>query len=711
MYRFFLLILFLSFTDELWAQNTALTFCVKEDTTCVRKIFSVSKDSINAGNYIIARDYAFEGVNVARRINDKKGLGLCYQLIATSYNSESENDSALYYYNKALIVCQEIGNKKGEANQYNNIGLTYYSEGKHKEAVEFFLKSLKIRENIFDSIGISSVENNLGSVYWYQKAYNDALTHYQRAKEISQRINDIEGQAMTLNNLALIAEEKKDTKSTLMYYEEAIRLHKKISNDWGLSLALNGLGAFYHYTLKKFTEAESLYKESMKINEKIQNTNALGLNLENLGILEADRKNSKSSLEWFNKAIQLYSKNNMPQGLMNLYGRLSEILYNDGKYKEAYTYHVQYSRLRDSLNLGDKLAKMDAKYGKEKREHEIIVLKKEKEVQESEMKRKRIIIYVSILGSIALLVFSGFILREYRAKKKANVLLLTSNIQIAHQKEIIEEKHKEITDSINYAERIQRSFLATTQHLNSNLKEYFIFFKPKDVVSGDFYWSGTLNNSNFVLVTADSTGHGVPGAIMSLLNITSLEKAIEQYTESSDILNHARQTIINRLKNDGSEEGGKDGMDCSLCVFDFRNKTLKIAAAHNPVWIVRANSPFEGGAQRAGDVDISTTFSVIEIKPDKMPVGKHDRQDIPFTQHEIQLQTGDVVYTLTDGFPDQFGGDKGKKFMSKNLREFLAVNAYLPMNEQKELLDKVFADWKGDLEQVDDVTVIGIRIS
>ena len=268
--------------------------------------------------------------------------------------------------------------------------------------------------------------------------------------------------------------------------------------------------------------------------------------------------------------------------------------------------------------------------------------------------------------------------------------------EVLEQKHIIEEKHKEITDSINYAERIQRSFLATKQILDENLSDYFVMFKPKDIVSGDFYWAGKLNNGNFAFVTADSTGHGVPGAIMSLLNITSLEKAIESLDQPSEILNSTRKTIIERLKKDGSEHGGKDGMDASLTVYDFKNKKLIIAAANNPVWIMR-NSGTEA-------------VEVIEVKPDKMPIGKHDKDGLSFNQQEINLLAGDVIYTLTDGFPDQFGGEKGKKYLSKNLRELLAANAHLSMNEQKKLLENTFSDWLGNLEQVDDVTIIGVRV-
>ena len=315
----------------------------------------------------------------------------------------------------------------------------------------------------------------------------------------------------------------------------------------------------------------------------------------------------------------------------------------------------------------------------------------------------RIFIIVIIISSIFLYI--KWRERKLKAEKEVleqTVIERTAEVVeekkiVEEQKNLIEEKHKEITDSINYAERIQRSFIATREILDGNLKDYFVFFKPKDVVSGDFYWASKLSNNQFALATADSTGHGVPGAIMSLLNITSLEKAIEDNYQPSDILNATRKIIIERLKKDGSKEGGKDGMDCSLICFDFKNLKINVTAANNPVWIVRS-------------MIASGNKEVIEIKPDKMPVGKHDKDNISFTQKEIELQKGDVIYTLTDGFPDQFGGPFGKKFMSKNLRELLSKNAHLPMHEQKSLLETTFKDWVGDLEQVDDVTIIGIRV-
>lgn len=271
--------------------------------------------------------------------------------------------------------------------------------------------------------------------------------------------------------------------------------------------------------------------------------------------------------------------------------------------------------------------------------------------------------------------------------------------QVVEQKNVIEEKakelaarHKEITDSINYAERIQRALLAGEEMLTDNLSDYFVLFKPKDVVSGDFYWATKLLNNNFMLVTADSTGHGVAGAIMSIVNIACLKEAVSKDIMSPDkVLNETRKLIIECLKNDGSEEGGKDGMDASLIAFDLKNEMIHCACAMNPVWIVRNNE-------------------LTEIRADRFPIGKHDMSTTSFALQSHKIEKGDVIYTLTDGFSDQFGGPKGRKFMNKQLKELLISVAKEPMETQKQKLDTAFSNWKGNMEQVDDVCVIGIRI-
>lgn len=298
------------------------------------------------------------------------------------------------------------------------------------------------------------------------------------------------------------------------------------------------------------------------------------------------------------------------------------------------------------------------------------------------------------LGAIVSVVLIVW-LNGKRLRARANELKIRvdeATEEIRHQKDLIEEKHKEITDSINYAERIQRSFLATKDLLDENLDDYFIFFKPKAVVSGDFYWASKLSDSNFAVVTADSTGHGVPGAIMSILNISSLELAIkEKLISPAAIFNYVRHQIINRFKNEKSEQGGKDGMDASLFVIDRKNNKITYAAANNPIWIVRNNE-------------------LLELKPDRMPIGKYETDHIPFSENSFDIMKGDIIYTITDGMPDQFGGPKGKKFKTVQLKELLISICKLPMVEQKEQISLAFDQWIGDLEQIDDVTVIGVKV-
>ena len=228
--------------------------------------------------------------------------------------------------------------------------------------------------------------------------------------------------------------------------------------------------------------------------------------------------------------------------------------------------------------------------------------------------------------------------------------------------------------------------------LDQELKEYFIMFRPRDIVAGDFYWSARQPGS-FIFVTGDSTGHGVPGAFMSLLNISKLNEIVKQkhVTRPDLILNEVRQGIISALNPEGSREESKDGMDAILCNIDFKNLKLQYAAANSTFCLVRGRE-------------------AILLQADKMPVGKSDAENKPFTLYEVELKKGDMLYTYTDGYADQFGGPKGKKFKHRVLREILIKISELPVEMQKSMLEKQFEDWMGDHEQVDDVCVIGVKI-
>jgi serine phosphatase RsbU (regulator of sigma subunit) len=602
--------------------------------------------------------------------------------IANSYGNLGILYRKLGNYPKAIYYIQE-SIKRNEANKRNelagnfaNLANVYNDLGQFKKAGEYLFKTLKLRITQNDDAGIALCYSNIGN-YYSQIGINDsAIIYYFKTIFYYDKIK-IQNSKKVVVYLNLTNQYIKSEKfdSVVKYLDITQKLLNEKSNPFHLSHFYENKGDL-HKKLKNYKDAINCYNYALKyssLNDEIKRYLTL--------------YNSKSFCFYKLKILDSAYNNKL------LFEKYIEIIYNDSKASEITKYEMQY------------------KFDKEQEEIKTKQFKKDIETQNT-IKRKQIVIYTFLFALTLLLILVIIVFKNNKQRKKDNALLQQKNDQIETQK-------KDIIDSINYAERIQRSFLATTEQLNKNLKEFFIFFKPKSIVSGDFYWAATSSKERqgwtFVFCTADSTGHGVPGAIMSLLNITSLEKAIETATTPDKILNLTRKTIIERLKKDGSAEGGKDGMDCSLLVFDFNNLKLQIAAANNPVWIVREikNDDLSvRGKSRSEDQfkAYNSTFSICEIKPDKMPVGKHDKQDVPFTLHEVTLQKGDVVYTLTDGFPDQFGGEKGKKYMIKNLRELIVTIAHLPMHEQKQVLENTFNTWKGNSEQVDDVTVIGIRV-
>jgi serine phosphatase RsbU (regulator of sigma subunit) len=297
--------------------------------------------------------------------------------------------------------------------------------------------------------------------------------------------------------------------------------------------------------------------------------------------------------------------------------------------------------------------------------------------------------YFTLLSVFAVLFY---VIRYFKGDSDAH------ERAIEEQKELISIKNKEIVDSINYAKRIQYTLLAHEDILKTNLPDHFVLFKPKDIVSGDFYWATSAEASTakghsrglFYLAVCDSTGHGVPGAFMSLLNCSFLNEAITEknITQPNKVLDHVRKRLIESI----SQDGGKDGMDGILVCLENEGKTMKAtyAAANNNPILIRDNK-------------------VLELPADKMPIGKGEKDD-PFLLHTIDLQKGDTLYLYTDGYADQFGGPKGKKFKYRTLNELLlSINAR-STSEQKEILNSQFESWKGNLEQVDDVCLIGIRM-
>lgn len=304
------------------------------------------------------------------------------------------------------------------------------------------------------------------------------------------------------------------------------------------------------------------------------------------------------------------------------------------------------------------------------------------------------------LLTLTVAIFMIFLIRtRYRLtinEIRFRLELEQSKVEIEQQKDILEEKNREITDSINYAKTIQQALLPSEQAFHEVFREGFVLFKPKDIVSGDFYWIHREGDRVFY-VTGDCTGHGVPGGFMTMLGLSFLEDIIsaQGIHKPGAVLDLLRERIMATLNQSGKEGESKDGMDVTVCCLDTAKNELIFASANNNVYIVRKT---ESGSE------------LLEFKADRQPCG-YSPVSKPFTTHTIALQPGDCIYTFTDGYADQFGGSKGKKFRYNQLTGILTENARLPFAQQKEILSTTFAEWRGTLEQVDDVLVIGVRFT
>ncbi len=624
--------------------------------------------------------------------------------LSESYWQSSDYAKALSFAIEARILSNQLKFQSGEGRAFINSSLVYWKQGDYPKAIELAFKGLHLFEVAHNRIGIARAHNCLGLIYFNQKNFSEALAEYSKSLSIRNSLGDTVGIAGSLNNIGEVHKEQGELELALTHFKKALDINEKYGNENWAAININNIGSIY--TLKSETPeilpeerilnlqiALEFYFEALRIREKIADKQGIAQSYLSIGEVNIRLEKYDEARNAFENALNYSTVIGYLEGLKSSHYDLEKLDSTCGNWQDAYTHQKLFIRYSDSLINEENTRKSihaSMNFSFEKRENML------KEAQKEEKRKQQIILVSVSVGLIFAVVLAIIILRSLRRNQKQNKIITAQKELVEKQKQLVEEKQKEISDSINYAERIQRSFMATTELLDANLPAYFVFFQPKDVVSGDFYWAHKLESGNFLLATADSTGHGVPGAIMSILNISCLENAVEEkgLIEPAEILDHTRRKIIDRLRKDGSVEGGKDGMDCSLIRFDLKENRMVYAAANNPIWIVRQNDQPE----------------LLEFVADRIPVGKGDKDQHPFTQHVIKLQKNDVIYTITDGLPDQFGGPRGKKFLYKQLKELLVSIANQPLELQKQLLSAAFLNWKGNLEQVDDICIIGIRV-
>jgi len=628
----------------------------KDDTSLIRLYNQVGSASFRTDQYL-ALSYWKKGLDLANKELEKgKHIKLLLKQKAGSLNGlgiigrrSGDYSKAISYYQESLKLNQEIGDSSSTAYNLYNIGVIYRDLLEYDKALDYMNRSLEIRTITKDTTGLISGYNGIGIVYRRMKDYEKATDYYANALTLSGLIKSDEYLAESFNNIGVIKVMQDSLDEALYFFSKAFKLHVTSNNQSGIAKCYANIAHVYS-AQKKYKLAIVEATKSLEISKAMGRKNEISkINLK----LSSIFRKSKN----FEQALRHYKK---------------YIVYRDSVYSEKNMKEITQKEMQfefDKKSMADSLARIDAERISEF-------------AHQQEINEQKTFIYAGGFLLFVVIIFSLFVINRLKISNQQKEV-------IESQKVIVEEKNKEILDSITYAKRIQSAILPSLDLIKESLPNSFIFYQPKDIVAGDFYWYYKTENKILIAV-ADCTGHGVPGAMVSVVCNNALNRAVNEFKleEPAQILDKTASLVIEAFAKTNKDV--KDGMDISLCAFNKNDNTLTYAGAINSLFYV-SESNFN------------------EIKGDKQPIGQYAEVK-PFTQHQLTLKKGDKIYLFTDGYPDQFGGEKGKKFMYKRFRSLIYETSGKEFSSQKNILENKFNNWKKGLEQLDDVCVIGIEI-
>jgi len=710
------------------------------------------------GRYAEALESYQKALAIYERIRDQQGIADCYNNIGVINVDQGQYAEALESYQKALPIYERLDDRQGIANCYNNIGVINVYQGRYAEALEAYQKALAIYEPIGNQEGMATSYRNIGNIHRAQGRYAEALEAYQKAFAIYEHIGNSWGMAACYNSIGNFQSDQGWYAEALESYQKALTIHEHIGNQEGMASSYNNIGII-HKEQGRYAEALKAYQKALAIYERINNPWGIAACYNNIGNVHGDQGRYAKALEAYQKALPIAQSLQLHDILDNIYLNLAQThsaLAASGLthlWKSAYLHHRLYAAYKDSVRNEAsirKQAQLESQYEYDKK---ISLLKaqqeKERALAQAQLQRQKternalLTILAVVLLALSTMAYFQILLRrknrliqeqarqlelknaelqsinqaltqsnkiiqaqaeELIAKNAelttlntelnaTNKALSDSYLTIQKQAKELARKNEEILDSIRYAERIQQAILPSEERRHRLLPDSFLIYQPRDIVAGDFYWLEETDHYIFLAV-ADATGHGVPGAFVSLVCASALNQALQQEGLNSPaaILTRAKTIVTQVLTQEGTHL--RDGMDIALIRLEKNAPTrLTYAGANRPLWI------------------ISSQKELIELPPTHQPIGFTDTEK-PFEEHEIDLSSRlpAMLYAFTDGFIDQVGGPKGRKLMSKGLREILLEISHKPCPEQEEHLQRFFTAWKGEWPQLDDVTLIGVRL-
>ena len=570
-----------------------------------------------------------------------------------------------------------------------SIGNVFYFQNKGNDALTQYFTLLSISENTKNNFYIGMAHDHIAETYQLLKNKAFAEKHLYYSKTFLEKTDSAKQIGELYNLLGTNYKDKGLLDSALKYHHLALEIRLKHNYKKAIAHTYNNLALVYS-KLKDYKMAEDYLNKSLEIKIALKDKKGTAGSIINLGDVYANTNRVQQAKENYEKgrvlAMEAKAGKFFKIGTQNL----AELLFETGDYKNSAILYVRSKQIADSINeeeTNKAIAELTSQYETEKKDSEIALQQEELKTQEAENTKQKIMIIASGVALLMMVVAIFFIYRSYKQNKRNARELAIKNHEI-------EEKNREITDSINYAKLIQQSLLASKEMLDKNLESYFILYKPKDIVSGDFYWASETDKG-FLIACVDCTGHGVPGAFMSLIGKENLDKAVSKTVNPGEILQQLNINVKRSL-NQNETSKSRDGMDAAVLRVE-KNKdgsaTITFAGANRPLYILR-----------------HSTQTIEEVKATKQAVGGFTSVDQLFEQHQITANKGDTLVITTDGYADQFGSDKNKKLTTKRFKELLVSIQAKASNDQKNNLEHFFNDWKGKNEQLDDLLVIGITI-
>jgi serine phosphatase RsbU (regulator of sigma subunit)/tetratricopeptide (TPR) repeat protein len=658
---------------------------------------------LDSAEYKLALPYFFNTLFFSKHLQNKEMEYISLKSIADAYDFNADYNKAIVYYKRALLLATETGDKDKIELCASRIGLTFRNLGDLNSALDYWLNALKLAEEIKNKTEIANLYSWIGGIYLTTNK-EQALIYLEKGFRVATESGDQSLIARHMRNKGIICCHTGDTAKAIDYFSTAIRLNKEVGAFNQINPPLNHLANIYEAKAMQQkdpdssrayrTIALSYFTEALHNAEKLNNRQQMLISNLLISKLYMNQLSAQKAESFLRRALDLSISIGEVGYRMDIYEKLSDIKSKQDKGLQLDNYK-KYIAIRDSVYNNENSKKMmlsELNFDVEKkRSLEQANQEKINALSLAESKRQKTISWSIAIVACFILAIGLYVYFNYLQKQKINTELHIQNkrIEIAHK--IIAEKNNEITNSINYALNIQKAILPDKDEISQLIKESFVLFKPKDIVSGDFYFAHLFNEKIFIAV-ADCTGHGVPGGFMSMIGSEKLKHAVKLTSDPGEILSLLNNDLKLTLQHSEPTRKLHDGMDIALCVIDTKNNQMEFSGANRPLWLIRKESKL-----------------IEEIRGTIASIGGYTESNTFFQTHTLQLEQGDTIYLCSDGYADQFGLNN-KKLTTKNLKMMLMDIRNKSLTAQHQHLENFHTHWKENQEQTDDILIIGLQL-